>query len=246
MLKYLSRLAPLKFLRLAEASGHIFHPTDIGLFLQGSRIDAKIEKLRKSVGDHAAFNAIYQEYNDPWASVSTKYRYQQRKYEVIISLLPPSQRFHSALDLGCGLGDLSRRLAERSETVLGLDVANSAIEQARAMHGNVAGMSFDQCDILDIPNRLDQMFDLVTIADSIYYISPMSDDLLKKIASRVSRLLTPGGVCLLANHYFFGTDRDSKLSRRIHHAFHWSDGFLHVSDHWRPFYLVSVLTVPEA
>jgi predicted O-methyltransferase YrrM len=64
---------------------------------------------------------------------------------------------------------------------------------------------------------------------------------LKALAQRMARLLRPGGVCLLANHYFSGADADSRLSRRIHQAFAWSPALTLVSEHRRPFYLVSVL-----
>lgn len=53
--------------------------------------------------------AIYAADADPWLAASARYRYQHRKYEVLISLLP-TKHFKRALDLGCGLGLLSRRL----------------------------------------------------------------------------------------------------------------------------------------
>jgi hypothetical protein len=58
---------------------------------------------------------------------------------------------------------------------------------------------------------------------------------------RIGRLLAPGGLCLLANHYFFAADPESRLSGRIHDAFAWSSSFALVSSHRRPFYLVSLL-----
>ena len=61
------------------------------------------------------------------------------------------------------------------------------------------------------------------------------------MAERVAELLVPGGLCILANHYFFSLDRDSRLSRRIHDAFIWSPDFSVVSQGRRPFYLVTML-----
>ncbi len=244
MANFVSKLWPISILKKADIAGYLFHVGDIGLFLQGARTDARVAQLRQTIGDHEAFEVIYRESSDPWASVNRKYRYQQRKYAVLMSLLPAGRRFQSALDLGCGLGDLSRLLADRSDRVLGLDVAQSVIDRARVSHGGVPGLSFDRADILDLPRDLDGKFDLVTIADSIYYLANLDDDVLKVLATRVAELLAPNGVCLLANHYFFGTDLDSKVSRRIHDAFQWSSRFRHLSDHWRPFYLVSLLTAP--
>jgi hypothetical protein len=71
------------------------------------------------------------------------------------------------------------------------------------------------------------------------------DDLsLKTLAMRMSRLLAPGGICLVANHYFFSGDRDSRLTRRIHDSFIWSPGFDHLATYRRPFFLASLLTSP--
>ena len=80
------------------------------------------------------------------------------------------------------------------------------------------------------------------IADTLYYLpTPITAEVLGSVAQRVSELLTPGGVCLLANHYFFSFDPDSKISRRIHEAFAGSPRFRSLAETWRPFYLISLL-----
>jgi len=94
---------------------------------------------------------------------------------------------------------------------------------------------------MDLPRNLDGCFDLVLIADMLYYLSPLHDTLLKTLANRVADLLVPGGICVLANHFFFAADGDSRLSRRIHNAFSWSPRFSVISDHRWPFFLTTVL-----
>ena len=116
------------------------------------------------------------------------------------------------------------------------------VEQARARHPDVANMRFERGDVRDLPTSLDGSFDLVILADTLYYLPrPLTDEALKALALRAAALLAPGGLCLLANHFFFGADPESRLSRRIHRAFTWSPGFHLVSEHRRPFYLVSLL-----
>ncbi len=84
------------------------------------------------------------------------------------------------------------------------------------------------------------------VADALYYLPPPIDDsTLKRLAMRLARLLQPGGTLLLANHFFFAADPDSRLSRRIHRAFAWSPSFRVVSEHRRPFYLASLLAPAE-
>jgi SAM-dependent methyltransferase len=215
-------------------------PRDIGLFLRSARTDAAIAADRARLGTAAAFDAAYQG-GDPWASGDPRYRYQRRKYEVIASLLP-NRRYGSALDIGCGLGLLSRHLGGVADSVLGLDISTEAVARAEAANADMAHLRFAQGDVLDMPAALDESFDLVVLTDTLYYLPPpLTDATLKTVALRMARLLRPGGVCLLANHYFSGADADSRLSRRIHRAFAWSPALHVLSEHQRPFYLVTVL-----
>ncbi len=222
-------LDQLRFMRLR----------DIGLFRRSARTDAAIAGTRGRLGDRAAFEAAYAD-GDPWAAADTSYRYQFRKYQTLLSLLP-AERYGRVLDLGCGVGRMSGMLARRADSVLGLDVAQGAIDAAERASAGIPGLRFQQADMRDLPPDLNGGFDLVVLADTLYYLRPMDDLLLKRLALRVAGLLAPGGVCLLANHFFSGADQDSRLSRRIHRAFAWSPAFHVLSEHRRPFYLVSVL-----
>jgi SAM-dependent methyltransferase len=213
-------------------------PRDIGLFLRSARTDASLAELRARLGNRGAFDAIYAD-GDPWESSNPRYLYQRRKYDVIASLVP-RRRFEAALDLGCGAGLLSRRLAARAETVLGMDISAAAVAQAERAHEGVPNLRFAQGDITDLPMTLDGKFDLLVLADTLYYLPPPLDDAtLRAAALRLARLLKPGGTCLLANHYFAGLDADSRLSRRIHRVF--AEVLRPRAECWRPFYLVSVL-----
>ncbi len=220
-------------------------PRDFTLFLVGARTDAAIERTRAAAGARAAFEAAYTRSDDPWASATSRYRYQQRKYEQIMALLP-ERRFRQALDLGCGLGLLSQHLAARSGSVLGIDVASAALDHARLRAQGISNLSFAQGDVLDLPPELDGRFDLVMVADTLYYLSPLSDELLATLAARFAGLLAPGGICVLANHFFFAADADSRLSRRIHAAFASSPGFDVLSEHRRAFFIVTVLARRDA
>ena len=226
-------------IRSALHAVHFMSLRDIGLFRRSAKTDASIARNRGPLGDRGAFEAAYAG-ADPWASADPAYRYQRRKYETLVGLLP-DRPYRAALDLGCGVGLMTRMLADRAGTVLGLDVAQAAVDTAAAGSAGLAQVQFRQADILDLPDDLDGQFDLVVLADTLYYLSPMQDALLKRLALRTQRLLVPGGVCLLANHYFSGADADSRLSRRIHRAFAWSPGYRVLSEHRRPFYLVSVM-----
>jgi SAM-dependent methyltransferase len=216
-------------------------PRDIGLFLKSARTDAKIARMKREAGCHAAFETAYQESDDPWASASPHYRYQGLKYDRLVALLP-HKRFTSALDLGCGLGLLSQKLTDRAESVLGIDIAPAAIEQARRRGAAFDNLAFEPGDILNLPSTLDGKFDLVVVADVLYYLSPLDEGVLSAVVRRIADLLTPGGTCLLANHFFFAADPDSKVSRKIHRAFKACPRFALTSEHRRAFFLATLFS----
>jgi 2-polyprenyl-3-methyl-5-hydroxy-6-metoxy-1,4-benzoquinol methylase len=215
---------------------------DIGLFLRSARTDARIQRLRSTLGSAGALEAVYATNPDPWASASPRYRYQRRKYEVLASILPP-RPYRQALDVGCGLGLLSPHLAARAESVLGVDIAPSAVARARASHADLPNVRFETHDLLDLSRCLDGQFDLVVIADVLYYLSPLDNSVLQMIVARISDLLTPGGICLLANHYLFRAHPASHRSRRIHDAFTGSPHFIVQAEYRCPFYLVTLLEI---
>jgi len=220
-------------------------PRDVGLFLRSARTDAEVARVRSSVGQQAAFDAVYAA-GDPWASGDPRYLYQRVKYDVLGGLIP-QRRYCHALDLGSGLGHFSRKLAGCADEVLALDISSCAVEQATALHRDLPNLRFQCGDVLTLPSTLDGRFDLIAVADTLYYLPPpIGDGLLKAVATRLARLLRPGGVLLLANHFFFAADPDSRLSRRIHNAFVWSPSWRLLSEHRRPFYLVSLLAPEHA
>ena len=216
-------------------------PLDIGLFLRSARTDAEIARVRATQGARAAFEAAYAGGADPWASADPRYFYQRWKYETLMALLPPGRRFARVLDLGCGTGTLSLALTRVADEVLGLDIAQSALDKAASRPGAQSRLTFRQGDVNRLDPAFDGQFDLVVIADTLYYLDAGDDLSLKNLALRIGRLLAPGGLCLLANHYFFAADPESRLSGRIHDAFAWSSSFALVSSQRRPFYLVSLL-----
>lgn len=221
-------------------------PRDIFLFIRSARSDAKLGKfLDAGAEPAAAFDRLYGEapQNDPWASASPVYRYQSGKYDGIVALLPKGRRFRSALDLGCGTGLLASRLAHHSDATLGLDISEVAVTQARTRTPQ-PGLSYSQADLLQLDPALDRQFDLVVVADALYYLPPgaLTDTALKTLATRLAGLLAPDGILMLANHYFSGLDADSRKSRRIHDAFTWSPALTHSATHRRPFWLATLLS----
>jgi SAM-dependent methyltransferase len=216
-------------------------PRDIGLFLRSARTDRQIARLRSTRGARAAFEAAYAGDGDPWASADPRYLYQRAKYEGLMAMLPQGRRFVRALDIGSGVGAMSVALTRVADEVLGLDIAQSAVDRAAALARSRPGLSFRQGDVTRLDPALAGRFDLVVVADTLYYLDDVGRESLQAVVENIAGLLAPGGLCLVANHYFFAADRDSRLSRRIHDVFARSQALVTVADHRRPFYLATLL-----
>jgi SAM-dependent methyltransferase len=216
-------------------------PRDIAFWIQSARADARLARLTRECPLPEALDRLYRQRPDPWASTGSGYRYQRRKYQTLVSRLP-ARRYAHALDIGCGPGGLTRLLAPAVDRVLGIDLALAAVEQARQLSRDYPNVQFEPADLLALPLEWDQQFDLVVLADVLYYLAPLSDQGLKRLVATVGRLLTPGGLLLLVNHHFyFEIIPGARLTRPIHQAFRWSPLFHCREEQWRPFYLTSLL-----
>lgn len=213
---------------------------DISLWVRSARTDARLSRLRREHGAARAFELLYEQLQDPWACNVPHFRYQRLKYDTLLSLIPV-RPYRSALDLGCGLGVLTRDLAPRAEEVLGVDLSRLAVEQARRLSMDCPNVRFEQANVLSLDPGMDGRFDLIVLADTLNYVSPLSDDALKGIRRRVAGLLMPGGVLLLTHHYFCDLDPGSRMSRVIHNAFRWAPELKLIREYRKPFYLVSLL-----
>ncbi|GAB3011692.1 class I SAM-dependent methyltransferase [Spirosoma pulveris] len=102
----------------------------------------------------------------------------------LLSILQP-QPGERILDLGCGTGELTARLAESAAEVIGLDTSPSMIAKARQ---SFPQLTFQQGDVRDLST--DQPFDAVFSNATLHWIlEPDQPDVL----SAVFNALKPGG-----------------------------------------------------
>jgi SAM-dependent methyltransferase len=93
------------------------------------------------------------------------------------------------LDLGCGAGEFTAELAAAGAAVVGIDVAQAALERARAKH---PGLEF-RIAPLDGPLPLeDNSFELVWASEVIEHVADTA-----RWLSEVRRVLAPAGRLLL-------------------------------------------------
>lgn len=212
---------------------------DIAFWIRSWRADSRINRARNTHGVAVAFDELYNSSADPFAAELPQYRYQQRKYNSLLSMLP-QRRYQSVLDVGCGLGAFTRKLAPFADSILGTDISAVAVTRARQLSANHPNVRYSMEAALEAPGS-EAAFDLIVLADTLYYVESLSAARIRAIAHNLASKLMPGGLLLLANHYFFSLDRASQLTRSIHTIF--SDGPLlnRVAEHRRAFFLATVL-----
>ena len=212
---------------------------DMGFWARSARADALLARLEREHGTQKAFDLLYSQMPDPWGFNVAGYRYQRLKYEKILAMLPV-RHYGAALDVGCGLGLLTRRLADRADTVLGVELSSVGVANAQKLSGDYANVTYQQGDARHLSRGLAGPFDLIVLADVLYYLTPLSDAVLKSVLDSICGLLAPGGVVLLANHYFFSLDKQSRRIGEIHAGFRWASSLERIAEERHPFFLATV------
>lgn len=213
---------------------------DIGFWMRSARTDAELSRLQALHDSGDAFERLYRMSPDPWAAAQSCYSYQRIKYRKALSLLP-RRRFQSALDIGCGVGEFTRQLAVIADTVRGIDISATAIQHAERLSTGYPNITFASGSVCDLETRPARTFDLVAMADVIYYLRPIDGERLEQVLGRVAAQVRPGGVLLLTNHCLFHFDEMSRWVRQAHSRARRLPGYEVLCERWCPFHLTTVL-----
>jgi SAM-dependent methyltransferase len=100
-----------------------------------------------------------------------------------------------ALEIGCGEGRWTHRLAAIADEVVGTDIAWNAIRKARRRHRHEGRIRFRVADLLGDPLP-EPPFDLVVCSEVLYYFRR---DQLTVVSDRVVDLVHPSGLLLLVH-----------------------------------------------
>jgi len=113
------------------------------------------------------------------------------------------------LEVGCGNGWLSAQLAAATTgTVIGTDINNTELEQARRVFYQRPNLSFVNCDIRDhVPG--DQKFDIIVFAASIQYFSSLKEIL--DVA--LENLSEQGEIHILDSHFYQASEIEAARQR---------------------------------
>ncbi|MFD4459844.1 class I SAM-dependent methyltransferase [Nocardia sp. NPDC058480] len=105
------------------------------------------------------------------------WNHNSRYHPWVLDQVPSNAR--TALDIGCGDGLLARKLADRCDAVLGVDIDRQVIDNAPA----APNVHLEQADFRD----LDQAFDIVTAVATLHHV-PLREGL-----AALRTLVAPGG-----------------------------------------------------
>jgi SAM-dependent methyltransferase len=146
--------------------------------------------------DRAYFEALYAADPDPWRFATSDY--EREKYAASLAALP-DPFYQSGLEVGCSIGVFTRQLATRCRSLLALDLADAALEQAKR-DSHAAHIRFENRSVPD--DWPEGKFDLIVLSEVLYYLDVPA---LSRVAEQVHHALLPGGVILLV-HYLGETD----------------------------------------
>lgn len=109
----------------------------------------------------------------------------------------------SCLDVGCGTGNLARRLAPHVRRVRGIDVDASSIATAVQCSGGIDNVSFEVGDLDAVGG---ERFDVITLLAVLHHLP------LEPTLRRLRTLLAPGGRLLVVGCYRQATVADQAVA----------------------------------
>lgn len=142
----------------------------------------------------AVFDRLYESDPDPWRFDTSPY--EAAKYADTLDALG-CRGFESGLELGCGNGAMTVRLAQRCDALLAIDIAPAAIALASA---RCAALGHVALRAASLPAEFDRAvqgaFDLVVVSELLYFLSGQDID---RLAGSVLAVLRPAGLLVLVN-----------------------------------------------
>ena len=154
-----------------------------------------------------------------------EWQIRKRSCKKLVSYLNKKNKSLKILEIGCGNGWLSAKLATVSHSlVTGQDINLTELKQAIKLFGQKSNLSFLYGDIQDIIDSCS--FDIIVFASSIQYFSSLSHILQTAIS-----LLKEGGEIHIIDSPFYKDDKiENAVDRSIN--YYASLGFSNMSQYY--------------
>ena len=104
------------------------------------------------------------------------------------------QQHLRALDFGCGLGRVTRALADRFEECVGVDISEGMVKSARELNGNIEGVSFVVNVATDLSLFADGSFDFVYSNIVLQHVPDRR--VIESYIAEFCRVLRPDGLLI--------------------------------------------------
>ena len=155
-----------------------------------------------------SFEALYRDDPDPWRFATSAY--EQRRYDLTAAVLQ-RPRYRRCFEPGCAIGELTRRLARRCDTVVALEPSSSALAVARDRLRALSNVDLRAGALPEDWPEGD--FDLVVLSEVGYYFETEG---VRYLAERTLASLAKGGEVVAA--HWRGRSEDHLLHADAVHA----------------------------
>ena len=127
-----------------------------------------------------------------------EWKTRERSLKKLLTYIKHKATDPTLLEIGCGNGWLSAQLAAATKgNVIGTDINNTELEQAKRVFHQHSNLSFINCDLRD-ETLADKRFDIIIFAASIQYFSSLKD----VIDTALKHLLPNGEIHILDSHFY--------------------------------------------
>jgi len=158
----------------------------------------------------AYFEQLYQQDLDPWKFETSDY--EASKYAATIAALG-SNHYRSGFEIGGSIGVLTKMLAERCNTLLSIDVVETAQQQAIQRCQQMPHVRFQ---LMSVPAEYPtETFDLIVLSEVGYYWC-WAD--LRQAQSQILNSLKTGGQLLLV-HWLLTAPTNPITGDDVHNSF---------------------------
>lgn len=135
--------------------------------------------MAEVIFDQAYFDSLYRQNPDPWDFRRSDY--EKKKYAATLAALP-RDRYAHVLELGCSIGELTRRLATRAGQLTAVDTSAVALTTAREACREHTNIAFVQAHLPD--GDWECPADAVVLSEVLYYLDA---DAVRRLAERIVR-----------------------------------------------------------
>ena len=168
------------------------------------------------------FEGLFRGTRDPYHYGNLEF--EKRRLDLMSQFLK-DRRYANALEVGCGEGFFTSRLAPIAGQVLAMDISETALARAHENLGSRSNVSWVRADLRKWSPNGSAEFDLVVLSEILYYLGERNDlfrvvgtsleDCLRPSLEKLVGHLTKRGRVLLAHSFAPGERSRREAYRKI-------------------------------